>query len=150
MGSPFVVPKGVPSPQDVAVYLWLHSLAYEAGNERGRQRWVKRNVRPVLLAGKYPWAVTEINAHIGNAFMDSAGPGRSDGKEYFLGSAGLIDSLAHEYGWTDDFIMGVPLCRLFQYQRAMCKRYNPRASLSNPSDRLISDHLFRRTQAAHG
>lgn len=148
MESPFIVPKGIPSQQDVAVYLWLHCLDYEAGDEKARQRWVKRSVRPLLLAGKYPWCIAEINRHIMNTFMDSPGAGRADGKEYFIGSAGLIDSLASEYGWTDDFIMGVPICRLFQYQRAMTRRYNPKAALSNPSDRLISDHLFGRTQAA--
>ena len=148
MESPFLVPKpAAPSPEDVAVFLWLHSIDYIAGDERARQRWVRRNVRPLLKSGKYAWCVSEILVHISNTFMDSPGPGRQDGKVYFLGSAALVDSVASEYGWTDEFIMGVPLSRLFQYQRATRIRYNPKASLSNPSDRLISDHLARRFAA---
>jgi len=149
-GNPFIVPSVVPSPQDVAVFLWLHALDYEAGNERARLRWVRRNVRPLISGGKYPWCVAEINRHIENTFMDSPGPGRYDGKEYFLGSAGLIDLIASEYGWSDEYIMGLPISRLFQYQRAMRKRYDPRAALSNPSDRLISEHLQERSRIAQG
>ena len=148
MESPFVVPKGVPSEEDVAVYLWLHCLEYEAGNEKARIRWVKKNIRPMVRAGKYAWAIGEINQHLSNTFMDSPGPGNNDGKQYYLGSAALLDSICSEYGWTDDYAMGLPICRLFQYQRAMAKRYNPKASLSNPSDRLISKTLIERSRQA--
>ena len=147
-GSPFITGEGVPSPQDVAVFLWMHSLDYEPGNEAKRVRWVKRHVRPLITGGKYAWCVSEICTHLGNTFMDSPGSGRQDGKVYFLGSAALVDQVASEYGWTDEFIMGLPIARLFQYQRAMRKRYDPRAPLSNPSDRLISEHLQARMRAA--
>jgi len=148
MGSPFVVPKGVPSAEDVAVYLWLHCLEYKVGNEKARLRWVKKNVRPLVKAGKYGWMVNEINQHLSNTFMDSPGQGNSYGTQYFLGSAALLDSICAEYGWTDEYAMGLPICRLFQYQRAMVKRYNPKANLSNPSDRLKSKHLQDRMAAA--
>ena len=148
MKSPFIVPGRVAEPEDIAVYLWLHCLDYEAGNESKRVRWVKRNVRPLIAAGRYGLCIAEISSHLMNTFMDSPGPGTRDGKEYFLGSAALVDSVASEYGWTDDYIMNVPLSRLFQYQRAMRKRYDRHASLSNPSDRLISEHLQGRNRAA--
>lgn len=142
MESPFFNSKRPCRIEDVAVYLWLHCLEYREGDEKSRIRWVKRNVRP--LAGRVEKCILEITRHITDSFMDSPGPGNQDGKEYFIGSAALIDQLAAEYGWTDDFMMRLPVARLFQYQRAMTARYGGKGRLSNPSDRLISDHLLSR------
>ena len=148
MKSPVLVRVTAPKWEDLAVYLWMHCLEYEAGNEKRRQRWVRRNVSPLVKAGRYAQALGEIDLHIENTFMDSPGAGRYDGKQYFLGSAALVDSVAAEYGWTDDYIMALPIGRLFQYQRAMRRRYDPKAPLSNPSDRLLSQYMIERMRQA--
>jgi len=91
--------------------------------------------------------VREIFAYLARVFQDipnSNGKG-ADSKSYTAPIASMIDLLAHEYGWTDETILRLPLARLFQYMRRIEKRNDPKAMQFNRSEQFVSRWLQERT-----
>ena len=134
---------GMPSPEEIAVFLWFLSPDY-CLEEKKRQKFVRSKVAPALKSLGLIGCIREIRAHMDHAFLDSPGGSGSERKEYVTPAVSIIDFLASEYGWTDSHIMDLPLERLFLYQRAAILRRNPKALLTNESDGIISRHLRER------
>jgi hypothetical protein len=145
-GNVFIAGGGTATKEEVAVILWMLSDAY-CLNEKARQKWVKRNVRPLFQAGKFLWCVGEINQHLRRAFRDAPGGGKGS-KQYVNAAAGVVDYLASEYGWSAREIMEMPIASLFLYQRAARMRHNPRAPMFNESDQILSRYMQDRVRGS--
>ncbi len=136
---------GMPTPEDVAMFLWFLSPEYST-QPGARELWVNKHVRSLDFRA----AVLAIVEHLERVFQDC--PPQSDKgpqqKAYTAGVAGTIDILAQEYGWSDEEILEMPLARIFQYFRRIASRKIDRFVMFNPSDRLIGEYLCRRMQPA--
>lgn len=132
------VAGGVPTPEDVAFFLWVVSPEYAPNDARARNRFLKR------IAGKvrYVQACQEISEYMESAFQDAPSPNSTPTfKAYTSFAATYCDLFAAEYGWDDSQVMRKPVARLFQLYRRIQRRNEPRCVMFNPSDRVLSQHL---------
>lgn len=143
---PFVC-GGADSPEQVALFIWaLHvendgSLGWR--NRRRRYKMIRR-----LAPQNYDELVRACNGYVEEMFQDApggSGAGDSPQERRPLGTcflAPLVVNLAVETGWSQHEILGTPLPRLFQYQKAIRAREDGRKFIdSSPSDRLTSEFL---------
>ena len=123
-------------PADVVRFLWYQHEGYRQSARFRRDLFIRQHARKAneLCAGM-------ITAWIDEAFQDS--PGSSGGNEisYWHYSAGIIDMMGREYGWTIKDTMGAPLKVLFQLMKIINKRADPKAPAFNPSDRVKGQWL---------
>lgn len=136
VGNPFLC-GGVPSVEDVAVFLWAVSPQYSP-RSKWRRFWFIRSIR------KLPFipAVEAIRAYIEEAFEDTIG-GEQGGfiKSDWSGFASLVATLASEFGWTEREIMQMPIKRVWQYARIIQKRHDPKAWFPSKSGRIRQQWL---------
>ena len=142
IGSPFLS-GGYTSPEEIARFLWVVSPGFTAGNSvlTRAKRW-----RFVAGCRKLKLIETSnaISAYIDSAFADSSSDTSKQNKSYFSCIAGIVDSMASEYGWPENAILNMPFKKLFQMFKAINLRYDPKAKPANASQRLISDYLSKR------
>jgi hypothetical protein len=133
--SPFVR-GGLPSPNDIVLFLWLQSKQFKPS---AFALWrFSRRCRNL----NYVETVKAITAFIDDALMDAPGGSGKSGESFYSMAAGLVDWLASNYGWSEEAILDCPLKRLFQYVNASVKRKNPKAILFNPlSGKVRRDYL---------
>lgn len=126
----------VPTPVDLADYLWVCSPEYRprdlAQRRRIRKRLGKtRDIRPLIAA---------IREHFAASTADFGGSGQAApgaAEEYWSWLAALTHLFGQEYGWNQRETMHTPLAVLAQLQRIIHKTRDPKAPLSNPeTDRL--------------
>ena len=125
---------------DVRMVLWLQSPLYRAADEPARQQFLS-----LLPSLKEAAAVAEVRAWIDATFAD-APPGKTrrasaDGAilDEPIASfvASWVDLLGSEYGWSEEKIVGtagrrgIALQRLYQYQRMILRRYDPKRSFTS-------------------
>ena len=144
----------------IVTFLWAVSTRYAAGNTRKRLRFIKRH-RP-LLKRPIDELISGILDYIGEAYLDA--PESEESKSFFAFEASIVISMHHLYGLPIDFwedsgtIFGrvrrayrrltgkispldVPLKIYWQLQKAEHQYGNPKATMSNPSDKFIADGL---------
>ncbi len=132
--SPFMV-GGIPTPDDVIVFLWLQSTQFKPGH-RPLRRFARKHRN--LIYGE---ACKEIKALIDDTFMDSPKGAGKEHLPYYAWPASLVDLFGSQYGWSEAEILNAPLRRLFQYRKAIIKREDPKAVLWNPSMEIRSRWL---------
>ena len=143
---PFVC-GGADTPEQVALFIWaLHvdnngTLGWR--NRRSRDKMIRR-----LAPQNYEALVQACNGYVDEIFQDApggSGAGDSPQERRPLGTcflAPLVVNLAVETGWSQHEILGTPLPRLFQYQKAIRAREEGKKFIdSSPSDRLTSEFL---------
>jgi len=105
-------------PEDVVQFLWVISPDYSPDSEKAKAFSKK-------VGGlKYETAVASIRRWLELQLLDvpPAKPsGRISGR---LWLAQYVDLVAHQYGWTDEHIMNLPLGRLGQYKNEIVGREN--------------------------
>ena len=141
---PFVC-GGQDSPEQVALFIWALHVDNDGSlgwfNRRRRYRMIRR-----LAPQNYEELVRACNEYVEEMFQDAPGGGGESPKERRpLGTcflAPLVVNLAVETGWSQHEILGTPLPRLFQYQKAIRAREDGKKFIdSSPSDRLTSEFL---------
>lgn len=141
---PFVC-GGQDSPEQVALFIWALHVDNDGSlgwfNRRRRYRMIRR-----LAPQNYEELVRACNDYVEEMFQDAPGGGGESSKEMRpLGTcflAPLVVNLAVETGWSQAEILGTPLPRLFQYQKAIRAREEGKKFIdSSPSDRLTSEFL---------
>lgn len=141
---PFVC-GGQDSPEQVALFLWALHVDNDGSlgwfNRRRRYKMIRR-----LAPQNYEELVRACNDYVEEMFQDAPGGGGESSKERRpLGTcflAPLVVNLAVETGWSQAEILGTPLPRLFQYQKAIRAREEGKKFIdSSPSDRLTSEFL---------
>jgi hypothetical protein len=130
--SPFVK-GGVPSPADVAIFLWAVSPGYAPRAKIRRWLFARR------VAGlDYLNSLSEIQSYIQDAFGDAPGVKMSGFKpSYYSGTAAMIDLIASQYGWSEEQIIRIPFKRIFQYARCIRERTSDNPIFFNRSDAVI-------------
>lgn len=140
-GNRFVC-GGRPGPADVLGFLWFLSPEYstadgarEAFAKKHANAWRKRAAD--LCAG--------IAEYAESVFQDSPASEGATGKSFTAAAAGMVDTLASQYGWRDEDILEMPLARIFQYYKRIEARLNPKKPQFNRSDSVISHWLRDRS-----
>ena len=138
-GNPFLV-GGRADIFDVRMVLWAQSPLYRAADEAAREKFLA-----LLPTIEESAAVAEVRAWIDATFAD-APPGKTrkaGGEGAILEEpiasfvASWVDLLGSEYGWSEEQIVGtadrrgVALQRLYQYQRMILRRYDPKRSFTS-------------------
>jgi hypothetical protein len=131
-------------PEDVAMFLWFCSPHYSL-DARERSLFVQHHVAKV----NFEDGVRQILMFLEMNFADAPRGGGQNGKSYTSHIAAIVDLLAQEYGWRDDWILDMPLMRIYQYVRRIQMRNTPGAIMFNRSDKALSDEMARRNAAAN-
>ena len=140
---PFVC-GGADSPEQVALFIWALHVENDGSlgwlNRRRRYKMIRR-----LAPQNYEELVRACNGYVEEMFQDAPGGGESPKERRPLCTcflAPLVINLAVETGWSQHEILGTPLPRLFQYQKAIRAREDGKKFIdSSPSDRLTSEFL---------
>ncbi len=135
--SPFLH-GGIPTATDIAVFCWALSPGYDQQNHSARHKYVK-TLRRLLYADIVP----AIERYIDETFADAPGGAGIAGIPITSWLAGMVDSIASQYHWSEQMILKLPLKRLFQYRRLISKRMNPQSTFFNPSDKVRGAWLNR-------
>ena len=139
MENAFVTRRGVPTITDVFQFLWVVSPEYGVDPDQRGAFWKRLATK---LNGTQP--LPAIMKYLDDAFYDAPLGTPTPQKLFTSSVAGIVDTLASEYGWTDDLILEMPLARVFQYLRRIRQRTNPQAPMFNRSEKLISDWMNAR------
>ena len=143
IGSPFLC-GGTPTPEQIIIFLWIQSrpLGVLTSSSREQRRFAAR-------LGKLDYADTvgAIREWVATELQDSpssvVGPRRA---HFASWAAAMVHQIAIEYHWSEAEILDMPLARLFQYGRIIRRRYDPKAMLFNPSDKVKGDWLRERSK----
>jgi hypothetical protein len=154
-GSPFAR-GGVPTAEDVALFLWMVSPAYDRAMHwqnaltpfswrLGRAGlWLTRYCFVRRLRGlRMAETVQAINAWLDEALRDAPKGGGSIGPAYWSAWAHYVGVTACETGFSERALLTMPTKRLFQYFRIALKRIDPERHLFNASGELIAGWLSR-------
>jgi hypothetical protein len=140
IGSPFLV-GGLPSLEQLIQFFWVMNPKFTPGRSFRRGRFIA-SCRSLL----YGQAVLSCRALVRDTFQD--GPpssGNGDEAPGYSFAASIIHALASDYGWTEDYILNIPLRRVFQYMkiarmtREIVRGETPRKW--NPSERIRLDYI---------
>lgn len=136
--SPFVC-GGVPMPEHVVQFLWAVSPHFGYGNNPAKEKLTES------VAGiAYEDAVKAIYDYVDEAFMDAPASDGTQQESSFSWLATIVDALASEYGWTQDYVLDLPLACVFQYLRTIERRHNPKALQFNRLTDKVTSDLFKR------
>lgn len=166
--SPMLPPYGVPNPVELAQFLWLLSTDY-CFDQQKRKRFLKRcqcftdvpkpifKTKRAMKRWKTRWdesissfvkTVNACNDYMNEALQDRPAQTQHNGipePDYYSDMISICASFGREFGWTQEYLLNLPVKCVFQYLKEMREYYaikNQRAALlGNPSDRFKSDYL---------
>lgn len=114
--SPFVC-GGFPLPEHVVQFLWVLQPHFS---------YTDTAARDTFIAGcaelDYESAVKEITGYVDDVLLDSPPSSGKHGESYHSWLAIIVDTLAHEYGWSQEQVLELPIAGLFQYLRLIGRR----------------------------
>ena len=159
-----LVTGDTPTPRDLSRFLWLLSPGYGPHAFLAYWRFARRcrcftpPAPPLLATGKrmMRWhgrtlaavtagaeVVSAVRAYLKETLQD-APRGGSGGchTQYWGDGCEITGALANAYGWGEDYIMDMPLKRVFQHlKRIQAHQEGERAPMFNPSDDVKADWL---------
>ena len=159
MGNP-LPGGGEVSPLQLAAFLWVLSPGFSENDPRARQRFLKRcreftpPPRPFFKFGlrmelyqlkfeqRIQRAKTILDAcreYLKDTFQDRpVFPKNKIGKslESYTDPISFCALLAREYGWGEQYILHLPLTRIFQYVIEIRSHHDPDFVPTNPSDEI--------------
>lgn len=136
-GNRFVC-GGRPGPADVLGFLWFLSPEYstQAG---AREKFAKDYAK--AWRSRFSELCGGIVEYLDGVFQDSPASDGTKSKSFTAAAAGMVDTLASQYGWRDEDILEMPIARIFQYYKRIEARLNPKKPQFNRSDAVISKWL---------
>ena len=137
IGSPFVS-GGLPNQESIGVFLWYQSTDYDARDTAARAKFYRRVIKEPLTV------INQIYDFCEAAMQDKPATSKGAvGPSYYSWVATVINTLAHEYSWTDEYILGRPLKVVWQYYKCIKHSHGgDKAILHNPSDRQKFDLMM--------
>jgi hypothetical protein len=135
IGNPLMA-GGLPSPAELAEFLWLLSPRYVFGSSL-RRFMFGLSIRRL----NYLEAVKACWRYIEETFQDSPGSSGVSAMPYAGWCAYLVNTIAINYGWNDDATLNMPLKKLFQYLKCIRRHHDPHAPMHNPSDKVKGDYI---------
>lgn len=137
--SPFVC-GGVPMPEHISQFLWALQSQFAYGKNAERDAFTQEKTAHL----KYEDAVKAIYEYVDEVFMDAPATDGTQQESSFSWLATIVDALASEYGWTQDYVLDLPLACVFQYLRTIERRHNPKALQFNRLTDKVTSDLFKR------
>lgn len=121
---------------DAFSFLWIISVEFSL--DENKRKLFFEMLSNTLLEDENTLdrAVDDINKYLSYSFEDCLSANSKREVPYVSGNAALVDLFASEYGWTEQQVFNAPLRRIWQYIRAMRLRHDPKALMSNPSDKV--------------
>jgi hypothetical protein len=105
----------------IADFLWIISPSYTTDEERFKQ--FDATVKEKIVELGLDAFIEELDDYLSKSLMDMPQDGEPDDKAPVISYvASIIDTLAGEYHWTDEYILDLPWARLLQYMRAIEQR----------------------------
>lgn len=167
-GSPLLSGK-LPSPAQLAQFLWVLNPAYhpQGGAARKRflrqcrqfmprpapffnfwifrKRWLQQNAKHLARAAA---VIDAAHAYVFEAFQDRPAHNKAaeSRPEYYSDACYFCALFGREFGWTQAETLRTPLKRIFQYLKEIRQHYKPDAPLFNPSDKLLGDSLQKQAE----
>ncbi len=164
MQSPLVTGGQLPTPAQLAAFLWLLSPDYVPGGGRARQRflrrcraflpprpplirtrramkrWQSRTAAAVTLAGQI---ITAARTYISEAYQDRPGGTAGSEESYFSDAAFICGKLALEGNFTRSWeeTMDLPVKVAFQFLKVIRRYHDPTRPLFRHSDSLVRQWL---------
>lgn len=133
-----ILSGGLPSPAQLAHFLWLLSPEYRERSPFRRYLFARR-VRKL----PYIDAVKECIRYVDLTFQDSPGGSATMTRPFAGWCAHLIDGIAQGgYGWSEYSILNMPLKRTFQYLKCIRRRLDPDYRPHNPSDKVFREGVL--------
>jgi hypothetical protein len=120
---------GAPDSEDAQKFIWIVSTKFTTH----RNPWARHVFHHFLET------TAAIDAYVRDSFQDVSGGKNNSNGDYLVAVAAIIDCFASEYGWTEEYIMGKPLKKLWALQRCIRTRHDPEARFLNDSDSLKSN-----------
>jgi hypothetical protein len=158
-----------PGPMDLVGFFWILSPGYSPQGGRPLKAHLKRcrkflppappwfktrramrrwNVRTLEAMARAAQLIQAARDYVTESFMDRSAPAGGSMPSYYSEAAGICGKLAREYGWTEDYIMRIPIKRVLQYSKEIQSFHNPKAVLFNPSDRVTMEFQKARNAKA--
>lgn len=125
-GNRFLTGSDAPQIEDALMFLWRVSPIYSRTDEETRNDFI----RTVPLA-IYPYGEAELVSQIIEYIRRTLSGAPLTKKSRGSDSVGTwISSIVHifakEYGWTEDYILDLPLRRIWQYLNRILEDGNPK------------------------
>ena len=98
-------------------------------------------------------ACAKIESIIADSFADTLGgkPAGQNDASYYSWIAAIVDTLASEYGWSEEQILNIPLTRVWQYLRIIKLRTSVKNEpMFNRSDKVRGAWLAARRMKGGG
>ncbi len=114
--SPFVC-GGFPLPEHVVQFLWVLHPKFSYTDIVRRDAFIDS-----CAWLDYDAAVQSIVGYVEEVMIDSPATGGNRSEGYHSWLAVIVDTLAREYGWSQEQIMSLPMASLFQYLRLIGRR----------------------------
>lgn len=134
IGNPLMSGQ-LPSPAQLAEFLWLLSPRYAVGAPV-RRFLFGRSIRRL----SYMAAVKACWRYIEDTFQDSPASSGASAMPYAGWCAHMIVGLSSNPVEAEGLILNTPLKRLFQYMKCIRRRNDPQSPVHNPSDKLKGDY----------
>ena len=117
INSPFITGEDY-LPEDIAIFLWVLSPEY-VPCQQAKKDFFKKAIKVKIIE-----SITQIAEYMEMIFADAeASSDKETPSKYASFLAYQIDLLAHEYSWTIDYILELPLRQIFQLNSAIGQRY---------------------------
>lgn len=139
----------VPSPVQLAQFLWILSPDYSP--KGGFRRWrILRRCRKLIPKGgknsfKQFGRVAEVieacRKYVDDTFSDTPSRKPSNGfkPSHCSDAATICACFAREFGWKDEYTLSMPLKRIFQYLRDIQRHHDPKIPQFSAADRCLID-----------
>lgn len=140
--SPFIKEQDDLDKQHIWEFLWIVSTEFVMNNPNKKKEFIESNLKFRSTVEAYTRLITGIFEYLKSAFLDSVEYERqltkdeellaavSDRSNFVVKEesattswiAEYISIIASAYGWTDEYILNLPLARVLQYIRCITKQ----------------------------
>ena len=121
----------------VLIFLWVLNPDFDAVPQKGKA-FFKAHRKLDLL--KYALGIQDYLAHMFNLMPGKSSKGSKGQNKQWV--AGMVDTIASEYGWPEKEILRIPLPRLFQYvTRISLRNGGSPIQFSNEADRIRGEFM---------
>lgn len=122
MENAYITKGKNPEIKDTLQFLWVVSTEFKLGDDEARSKFYNSHTNV-----NHEEMSNEIREYIGSSYLDdepiinrsASTKKKSSDESYYAWIASYVHLLATEYGWTDDYIMNLPIARILQYQRCI-------------------------------
>jgi hypothetical protein len=135
VGNPLVT-GGLPSPDQLAEFLWLLSPRFKANSLLAQWIFILGIRKMDFLS-----SVKACQKYVEDTFQDSPASGGPPSTPYAGWCAHLVHNIATHYGWSRREIINLSLKELFQYLKRIRRHNDPQCPMHNPSDKVKGDYL---------